>query len=74
MRVKRGSTTKLWASAKDTYNWAISWPCSTLSGKRVYAEFAENGDLVDYAVNGRQSKHIDGCEFTAMMDDMLEQL
>ena len=51
------SGVKLWASASDTYAWAhktgASWPCSTLSGRRFFAEFAVNGDLVDLTVDGK---------------------
>lgn len=53
MRVERqGNTVKLWLSANDTYDWAKRWPCSFLSGKRLFAEF-DDGDLVDYAVDGK---------------------
>jgi hypothetical protein len=57
MRVQRhASATKLWLSANDTYNWANrdgnAWPCSFLSGRRLFAEFASNGDLVDLSIDG----------------------
>jgi len=50
------SSIKLWLSASDTYNWAHKsgayWPCSEISGKRLFAEFDHNG-LVDFALNGK---------------------
>lgn len=80
MRIeKTGTTVKLWLSTKDTYDWALGradwwgtgWPCSQLSGKRLFAEF-DNGDLVDYAVNGKNGVDIPGDEFTAMTDDFIK--
>ena len=63
---------KIWLSANDTYNWAhkpgASWPCSQLSGHRVFAEFADNGDLVDYTVDGR-IKDVDANELNAILAD-----
>lgn len=72
--------TRLWLSANDTYDWAhrprAQWPCSTLAGHRVYAEF-QNGDLVDLRVdgrwNGRTAERIDGDEFNAMTSDFLRE-
>ena len=47
---------RLWLSANDTYGWAHRpgerWPCSELSGKRLFVEF-DRGGLVDLAINGR---------------------
>lgn len=65
--------TKIWISADDTYAWARQWPCSTLRGKRVFAEFAPNGDLIDLAVNGRSDADIDGHEFNACVSDFLRK-
>lgn len=66
---------KLWLSASDTYEWAhrpgASWPCSTLSGKRLFAEFDSRGDLVDMAINGR-STDCDANEFNAITSDYLK--
>ena len=71
----RGSLQRLWLSKKDTYQWASrpgsTWPCSHLSGKRLYAEFSD-GDLVDFQVNG----HYDDCpadEFNAITSDFLRR-
>lgn len=70
-------TIKVWFSAKDTYEWAhkpnAAWPCSTISNKRIFAEF-HNGDLVDIAINGKclsDENSIDGYEFNAFVYDML---
>lgn len=75
MRIeKTGTTIELWLSAKDTYNWATrtgnAWPCSQLAGKRLFAEF-DNGDLVDYTVNGKDGVDIPADEFTAITDDFI---
>ena len=63
-----------WLSARDTYDWAhephASWPCSTLSDKRVVAVFDSNG-LCDFAVNGRDANDIDGTELSAMVADFM---
>ena len=74
-----GTTTKLWLSARDTSDWAskpgAAWPCSTLAGHRVFAEF-DDGDLIELAIDGREdgdANDIDGYEFTAMTDDFLAQ-
>ncbi len=74
MRMKNdGSTTKIWLSAEDTYKWAhrvgASWPCSTLSGKRLFAEF-DDGDLVDLTINGKANQDCDASEFNAMIADL----
>jgi hypothetical protein len=71
MRIVGG---KLWLSENDTYNWAhrdgASWPCSTLSGKRLFAEFDNHGNLVDMAINGgRGDQECDGHEFNAITND-----
>ena len=73
-----GTSTTLWLSARDTYDWAhkpgAAWPCSTLAGHRLCATF-DDGDLVDLTINGRRdSKDIDGHEFSAMTDDFLAAL
>ena len=54
MKVQRtGNTTKLWLSGNDTYEWAYggTWPCAFLSGKRLFVEFAANGDLIDLNID-----------------------
>ena len=67
------SQIKLWLSANDTYEWAHRagawWPCSDLSGKRLFAEFDSNG-LVDLAVNGRDAQ-VTSEEFNAITSDFL---
>ena len=79
MRVDSGKYgTKVWLSATDTYEWAhrigAAWPCSTLSGKRLWAEFDSTGDLVDMAINGgRGDQECDGHEFNAIMSDVLRE-
>lgn len=51
---------KVWLSANDTETWATrsgaAWPCSFLRGKRVFAEFEPNGDLVDMTIAGRNQR------------------
>lgn len=77
MRIKSDEFggTKLWASADDTYDWAHrpgeSWPGSTLSGSRVFAEFDRHGDLVDFALDGRSDAECDGNELSAFTSDAL---
>lgn len=72
MRVKRyGNAVRVWYSAKDTYDWAHRpdsiWPCSTLSDKRVFAEF-QDGNLIDLRINGKYTD-CDGNEFNALIED-----
>ena len=74
MRIKRyGKTVKVWLSANDTYDWVhragAAWPCSQLSGHRVFAEF-DNGDLVDFTIDGKM-KDCDNTEFSAIMADLV---
>ena len=79
MKIRRdvGGGIALWLSANDTYNWAHktgnSWPCSQLSGKRLFAQFASNGDLEDFAINGR-TEDIDANELNAITEDFLAPL
>ncbi len=73
-----GNSVVLWASARDTDEWATrpgaAWPCSTLRGKRFVAAFDSNG-LYDLSVNGRDaSDDIDGHEFSAICADLLAVL
>ena len=71
---KYDKTVKVWISANETYDWAhksgASWPCSTLSDKRIFAKF-DNGDLVDIAINGKDGVEVDGNEFNAIIEDFL---
>ena len=75
MRIKRiGQIIKLWLSANDTYNWAHKagsvWPCSVLSGHRLFAEF-DNGDLIDMVIDGR-TKDCPADEFNAITEDFIQ--
>lgn len=60
----------VWIDARETSDWARRWPCSTLRGKRVRAEFDTNG-LLDYAVDGRMGEDLDSHEFNALTSDFL---
>lgn len=76
MRIREhNGNTQLWLSASDTETWATrpgaSWPCSQLRGKRVYAEFARNGDLVDLTIDGKSGVDVDVNEFNACTQDYL---
>lgn len=58
-------------SAAETAEWARRWPCATLRGRRVSAEF-DSGGLVDLAIDGHAAKDdIDGCEFDAIIADVV---
>jgi len=75
MKIKRyEGNVKIWASANDTYDWAHKpnggWPCSTLSDHRFFAEF-QNGDLIDFTMDGKSGPDIDGNEFNAFIEDYL---
>jgi hypothetical protein len=59
----------LWLSANDTYCWARCWPCSELSGKRLFVEY-DRGGLVDLAINGRFGD-CPAHELTAIVSDHL---
>lgn len=63
---------KIWLSKTDTRLWAKrsghEWPCSTLSGRRVYAEYDRRGDLVSLKVTPKIQ--VDGVELHACMSDM----
>lgn len=63
----------VWISANETYRWAnavgTSWPCSTLSGHRIFAAFDSNG-LVDIAIDGKDTD-CDANEFNALVSDAL---
>ena len=76
MRIQRyGETVKIWASARDTYNWANrpgeSWPCSVLSDNRLFVEL-HKGDLVDIALNGYDTCMVDINELNAFIEDALK--
>lgn len=74
-RIKdHGNAVLLWASARDTEDWATrpgaSWPCSTLRGRRFFAAFDDNG-LCELTVDGKDADDIDGHELSACCADML---
>lgn len=76
MRIKETSTgTQLWLSANDTYKWAnkpsAKWPCSVLSGHRLYAEFDEDNGLIDMTIDGR-SRDCPADEFNAITQDYIK--
>ena len=69
-----GELASLSMSANDTRAWAnkpgARWPCSTLSGRRFFAEFDSFGDLIDLSIDGgRGDQDCDGGEFNAIVDD-----
>lgn len=75
MRLKiEGTRKRLWLSARETWDWAnrhnLRWPCSTLAGAHLYAEFLE-GNLVDYALDGHHSMELTAAEFDSITDDAL---
>jgi len=77
MRTKIGpSSVKLWLSAFDTESWAdrpgSRWPCSQLSGRRVFAEFDSNG-LVDLSIDGK-TRDVDSSELNAITSDYLRDV
>jgi hypothetical protein len=66
---------KLWLSSADTYRWAhksgASWPCSQVSGRRLFAEFDSNG-LLDLSIDGgRGDQDCDGNELSTICADHL---
>ena len=71
-----GDNVVIWASQRDTYNWAhrsgASWPCSTLSDKRFVAAFDTDG-LVEFTVNGSDSNlyEVDSAELSAICADLV---
>ena len=63
----------MWLTANDTHKWAHragnAWPCSQLSGKRVFVIVDENG-LLDFTLNGKPAD-VDGNELSACIADHL---
>ena len=77
MRIKRTDFgIQLWLSATDTYNWAHrpnnKWPCSVLSGHRLYVQFDESHNLIDVTIDGK-SKDCPANEFNAITLDFMKQ-
>jgi len=78
MRIKEIAQGRIiWASANNTYDWAhryrSSWPCSTLSNKRLFIEQDQNGDLVDLVINnGKGNQELDVHELNAFIEDALK--
>ena len=80
MRIKiSDNNIKLWLSQDDTYNQANNyadfdhvtrWPCSELSGKRIFAEFDSNG-LLDFSANGNTFVNCPADEFNAITSDYI---
>lgn len=66
----------LWLSARDTYEWArrpgSAWPCSELSGRRLWVEFDHSG-LVDFSVDGVDGVDVPGDELSAIVADHIRR-
>ena len=73
MRVYRhGSSVRVALSADDVSSFKRQWPASGLvHGDRVSFTFEKNGDLVDFAFNGRfpEPKRVDGAALVALSHD-----
>jgi len=70
-RVVTNGYTKVWISSVETTKWARNnWPGSYVRGKRIYAEFEPNGDLVDVTANGHSYEGT-AAEFDALITDMV---
>lgn len=73
-----GRVSRVYASQAATQAWASKpgarWPCSTVAGHRIRADFdtgAHAGDLVDLAVDGRDApEDLDGYELGVVLDDL----
>jgi len=69
----------IWVSARETEDWADGiapfsngrWPCSTLRGHRVFAQFDSNGLLV-LTVDGRDA-NIDAHELNTLISCALKE-
>jgi hypothetical protein len=70
---RSGASVKVWGSSSDTYDWAHRpgrrWPCSQLSGRRVFAELYQ-GDLVELSLDGEDGD-VDANELNAFLEDAL---
>jgi len=63
---------QIWLTKDETAKWASNWPCSTISGKRLFAEFEENG-LIDLKVDGKYSFDISADELNAISSDFISK-
>ncbi|MGA0397775.1 MAG: hypothetical protein ACO3O3_11490 [Ilumatobacteraceae bacterium] len=71
--IDRGNSIYVSISPDETRDWARSWPCSVLKGKRVQAWFDRSG-LFDIRINyGRSSSDVDAHEFNALVCDALDK-
>jgi len=60
-------------TTEETYEWADSWPCSTVSGKKIGVHVDANG-LCDLYVDGEPDDgEIDGHELDAIVSDFLPE-
>ena len=64
-------------SSNETYEWAhksgAAWPCSTLSGSRLWVDVDSNG-LCDIAVDNQVTDlDVDGTELDAIVSDHLKK-
>jgi len=76
-RTIKNGYTKVTVSAAVTQAWAdgeitgAKWPCSSLAGKRVRAEFDCDGNLVDLIINGKYRANGTGAELDALLEDVI---
>lgn len=74
---KHKASISIWLSENDTYRWANrpgnKWPCSQISGKRLFASFDKDGNLIDFSLNGKIAE-IDSNEFDAITYDFIQGL
>jgi hypothetical protein len=68
--------TKIQASKNDTYDWAHragnAWPCSDLSGHRLFVGLDIRGDLVDLLIDGKFEQDVAIHELNAFIEDVME--
>jgi len=76
MQIKQlpGDVLNVRLSAEDTHAWATrpgaAWPCSELRGRRMFAQFDGNGDLIDLCIDGgRWDQECCSNEFSACLTD-----
>ena len=60
-------------NSTQTYYWAHdptkSWPCSKISGKKLFVELDDNGDLLDYSIDNKTMPDLEVAELNAIIDD-----